>query len=108
MTAAERIVDLYRRHAGAWAAARGTELRERGWIERFAALLDPGATVLDLGCGSGQPIAVYLARRGHHVTGIDSSPEMIALFRANLPDQVAEVADLRSPGLDGAFGGLIA
>jgi SAM-dependent methyltransferase len=108
MTGAERIVDLYRRHAGAWAAARGTELRERGWIERFAALLDPGATVLDLGCGSGRPIAVYLARRGHHVTGIDSSPEMIALFRANLPDQVAEVADMRSPGLDGAFGGLIA
>jgi 2-polyprenyl-3-methyl-5-hydroxy-6-metoxy-1,4-benzoquinol methylase len=97
MTGAERIVDLYRRHAGAWAAARGTELRERGWIERFAALLDPGATVLDLGCGSGRPIAVYLARRGHHVTGIDSSPEMIALCWANLPDQVAEVADLRSP-----------
>jgi hypothetical protein len=46
MTAAGRIVDLYRRHAGAWAAARGTELRERGWIERFAGLLEPGATVL--------------------------------------------------------------
>jgi SAM-dependent methyltransferase len=108
MTAAERIVDLYRRHARAWTAARGTELRERAWIERFARLLVPAATVLDIGCGSGEPIAVDLARRGHPVTGIDSSPEMIALFRANLPDQAAAVADMRSLSLDSRFGGLIA
>jgi len=108
MTAAEHVVDLYRRHAGAWAAARGTKLAERGWIERFAAMLGPGATVLDIGCGSGQPIAAYLAARGHHAVGIDSSPEMIALFRANLPGEAAEVADMRSLSLDRRFGGLIA
>jgi SAM-dependent methyltransferase len=101
-------MDLYRRHAGAWTAARGTELRERAWIERFAGLLVPAATVLDIGCGSGEPIAVDLVRRGHPVTGIDSSPEMIALFRANLPDQAAAVADMRSLSLDSKFGGLIA
>jgi SAM-dependent methyltransferase len=108
MTGAEGIVGLYRRHAGAWAAARGTELSERAWIDRFAALLDASATVLDIGCGSGEPIAVSLVGRGHHVVGIDSSPEMIGLFRANLPDEVAEVADMRSLRLDRAFGGLIA
>lgn len=108
MTAAGRVVDLYRRHAGAWAAARGAQLAERTWIERFAALLGPGATVLDIGCGSGQPIAAYLAGRGHHVAGIDSSPEMIALFRANLPGEAAEVADMRSLSLDRRFGGLTA
>jgi SAM-dependent methyltransferase len=105
---AEHVVDLYRRHAVAWAAARGSELAERAWIDRFAALLGPGAEVLDIGCGSGQPIAAYLAGRGHPVAGVDSSPEMIALFRANLPDQAAEVADMRSLSLDRQFGGLIA
>jgi SAM-dependent methyltransferase len=108
MTGAEGVVGLYRRHARAWAAARGTELSERAWIDRFAALLDASATVLDIGCGSGEPIAVSLVGRGHHVVAIDSSPEMIGLFRANLPDEVAEVADMRSLRLDRAFGGLIA
>ncbi len=108
MTAAERVVDLYRRHAGAWAAARGTKLAERAWVERFAAMLGPGATVLDIGCGPGQPIAVYLVGQGHHVAGVDSSPEMIALFLANLPGEAAEVADMRSLRLDRRFGGLIA
>jgi SAM-dependent methyltransferase len=108
MTGAEGVVGLYRRHARAWAAARGTELSERAWIDRFAALLDASATVLDIGCGSGEPIAVSLVGRGHHVVGVDSSPEMIGLFRANLPDEVAEVADMRSLRLDRAFGGLIA
>ena len=109
MTGAEGIVGLYRRHAGAWAAARGTELSERAWIDRFAALLNARARQCsDIGCGSGEPIAVSLVGRGHHVVGVDSSPEMIGLFRANLPDEVAEVADMRSLRLDGAFGGLIA
>jgi SAM-dependent methyltransferase len=105
---AESIVGLYRRHAATWAAARGTELREQAWIDRFAALLDAGATVLDIGCGSGIPIAAYLVGRGYPVVGVDSSPEMIALFRANVPDQGAEVADMRSLRLQGRFGGLIA
>src|SRR5689334_18608600 len=108
VTAAERVVDLYRRHAGAWAAARGAKLAERAWIERFAAMLGPGATVLDIGCGSGQPIAACLAGWGHRVVGVDSSPEMIALFRANLPGEAAEVADMRSLSLGSRFGGLIA
>jgi len=107
MTAAERVVDLYRRHAGAWAAERDANLAERAWIERFAAMLVPGATVLDIGCGSGRPIAACLAGWGHRVAGVDSSPEMIALFRANLPGEAAAVADMRSLSL-GRFGGLIA
>jgi SAM-dependent methyltransferase len=108
MTEAEQVADLYRRHAGAWAAARGAKLAERAWIDRFAAMLGPGAMVLDIGCGSGQPIAAYLAGRGHPVAGIDSSPEMIALFRSRLPGEAAQVADMRSLSLGRRFGGLIA
>jgi SAM-dependent methyltransferase len=106
--AAGRIIDLYRRHADLWTTARGTVLSERAWIERFADMVRQGAAVLDIGCGSGQPIAHYLADKGHPVTGVDGSPEMIALFRANLPGETAEVADMRSLKLNRRYGGLIA
>jgi SAM-dependent methyltransferase len=107
--AADRIIQIYQRHGEAWLAARSTELTERAWIDRFTDQLQPGATVLDIGCGSGEPIARHLAkRRGHAITGIDSSPKMIARFRANLPGQAAEVADMRSLRLGRRFGGLVA
>jgi 2-polyprenyl-3-methyl-5-hydroxy-6-metoxy-1,4-benzoquinol methylase len=85
VTDAERVVDLYRRHAAAWALARGASFAERGWLERFSARLDTAAAMLDIGYGSGQPIASFLAGQGYRVTGIDGSPEMVALFRAHLP-----------------------
>lgn len=105
---ADDIIDLYRRHAVAWTAARGEVLHERGWMEAFAALLRPGAEVLDIGCGSGVPVARFLVALGHDVTGIDSSPEMIAMFGRNLPGMAAAVADMRALDLGRAFGGVLA
>ena len=40
------------------------------WIEKWAALVPPGATVLDLAAGSGRN-ALFFAARGHHVTAVD-------------------------------------
>ena len=42
---------------------------------------DAGASVLDIGCGTGS-LSVVLAELGHKVTGIDLSPAMIAQARA--------------------------
>ncbi len=106
--AAASIIDLYRRHAAAWTTARGTVLTERVWLDRFVRLVRPKASVLDIGCGSGEPIARHLCGEGHPVTGVDASLEMIAMFRANLPDQTAELADMRSLDLGQTYGGLIA
>jgi cyclopropane fatty-acyl-phospholipid synthase-like methyltransferase len=47
--------------------------------------LPPGAAVLDLGCGTGRPIAEQIAARGLVVTGVDQSSRMLALARARLP-----------------------
>jgi SAM-dependent methyltransferase len=103
------IIDLYRRHAKAWVAARGTELKiERSWLNRFCALLPPSARILDIGCGPGEPIARHLTERGYKVTGVDSSPEMIAMFRANFPDRETHVADMRLLDLNERFDGLLA
>ena len=43
-------------------------------------LLPAGATVLDLGCGTGR-LAEPLAELGHRVTGVDNEPAMLAALR---------------------------
>jgi SAM-dependent methyltransferase len=105
---ADRIIGLYRRHAAAWDEARGDHLREAAWLDRFLDLVPPGGSVLDLGCGSGRPIARCLIERGYAVTGVDSSPELITLCRGRFPDQAWEVADMRTLGLGRRFDGLLA
>ena len=106
--AAFDIIRLYRRHAPAWAAARGTALMEGAWLDRFTDLMPQVGCVLDIGCGPGVPIARYLVGKGHQVVGVDSSPEMVAMFQANLPGTEAKVADMRTLSLGRRFDGLIA
>jgi SAM-dependent methyltransferase len=105
---AEAIIGLYSRHATAWDEARGDHLREGAWLDRFLALLSPGGTILDLGCGSGRPIARYCIEKGHPVTGIDASPQLIALARERFPDQDWRVADMRTLELGRRFEGILA
>src|SRR5690242_19594933 len=94
------IVDLYRRHAADWIRLREPgSLFERPWLDRFRALLPRSPRVLDLGCGSGQPIAGYLISQGATVTGVDASSPLLehAHSRHGAPHEWIE-ADMR--GLD--------
>jgi ubiquinone/menaquinone biosynthesis C-methylase UbiE len=47
--------------------------------------LDPGARVLDIGCGTGLASS-DLAERGYEVTGIDQSPAMLSFAKSRVPD----------------------
>ncbi|MGJ5135875.1 class I SAM-dependent DNA methyltransferase [Bradyrhizobium oligotrophicum] len=106
---AGRVVAHYEHHALSWDADR----RAAAWtdkppIERFLACLRPGATVLDLGCGGGVPVAAHIATQGFLVTGVDSSPTMIALCRTRMPDQEWIVADMWSLTSGRRFDGVLA
>ncbi|MEM7776533.1 MAG: class I SAM-dependent methyltransferase [Pseudomonadota bacterium] len=105
---ADNIVDLYRRHAAAWLELRGRHLMERTWLDRFIALLPDKPTVLDIGCGPGEPIARHLLERGCAVTGVDAAPEMIEIAQNRFPSATWAVADMRSMQLKVAFDGLLA
>ena len=108
------IIDLYQRKASHWiesrARGRSTEkpLMEKPWLDRFRALLPAAAPVLDIGCGSAEPMAAYLIENGHPVVGVDSSPAMIDACRQHFPAQQWIVADMRALALQQKFSGLLA
>ncbi|SBT39457.1 class I SAM-dependent methyltransferase [Micromonospora auratinigra] len=71
-------------------------------VRGFLADLPPGRA-LDAACGTGRH-AAWLAGRGHRVTGVDSSPEMLELARAKVPEADLRLGDLRTlPVPDGGF-----
>jgi SAM-dependent methyltransferase len=104
----ERIVGLYEDNAAAWDRQRGRDLFERPWLDRFMALLPSRPRVLDIGCAMGEPIARYLIERGARVTGVDSSPSLIALACERFPDHEWIVGDMRALDLGRRFDGLLA
>ena len=78
----EDRIDGWENVAMAFAAARsdiGSDVA-RQWAKG----LPPGGDLLDLGCGSGVPIASTLVAEGLTVFGIDASPTLVSLFRQRL------------------------
>jgi SAM-dependent methyltransferase len=106
---ADRIIDLYERNARNYVSDRcGVGWDESGWLDRFIALLPQHATVLDIGCGSGEPIARYLIENGFALEGVDASPTLISVCRERFPQQCWHVADMRKLALGRRFHGLLA
>ncbi len=106
----EKVIDLYERRADAWVQARLLEatLYEKPWLDRFCALLPSDGSVLDCGCGAGEPIARYLSQGGYAVMGVDSSVAMVRMFQARLPRQRAAMSDMRTLHLPETFHGILA
>ncbi len=95
---AGRAIEIYQRHAGAWSRDRGDRLIEKAWLDRFLALLSDDPTVLDIGCGTGVPIARYLIERRCQVTGVDASSAMIAMCADRFAEHEWHVAYMRTLG----------
>lgn len=110
---ADNIIPLYQQNSAFWDSQRnggqGDSPRcEVPWLERFLAQLPPNGHILDIGCGSGEPIAGYFIRQGFNVTGIDGAPAQIARCRERFPQQRWLVNDMRTLDLGTRFDGIIA
>jgi len=78
----------YNAIAEAWDAARTSfHGRERSYLDVFLDGLPAQSHILDLGCGTGRPIAEYILARGHHVTGVDQASTLLELARLRLPQE---------------------
>lgn len=70
--------------------------------------LPRSAAILDIGCGSGVPIAERLVNVGFSIWGVDASPSLISAYRLNLPDMPAVCEPAQdSSFFDRTFAGVI-
>ena len=77
----EATLQFYRNNAEAYAKRTFTSRQAR--LTAFLALLPPGASILELGCGAGGDTAEMLAR-GFNVRPTDGSPEMAGVAARGL------------------------
>ncbi|MEM6889608.1 MAG: class I SAM-dependent methyltransferase [Pseudomonadota bacterium] len=99
---------VYERQATEYDKRRSKALFEARWLARFTASLKPRDHVLDLGCGTGDPIARWFMAEGFTVTGVDFSQAMLAIARDRWPNGDWRQADMRNFELDQQFDAIIA
>lgn len=97
---AENIIQIYKKHGRAWTELRGDFLYEQAWLDRFLSIIPKHSKILDLGCGSGVPIARYLIENSCSIVGVDASDTMLEMAKQNFPEQTWIQADMRDIELD--------
>jgi SAM-dependent methyltransferase len=60
--------------------------RVLGYVDKILDGLPAGAKVLDLGCGTGNPIAIYIIQKGFRVVGVDQSKKMLEIAKQVVPE----------------------
>jgi predicted TPR repeat methyltransferase len=101
------IVATYTHGAHVYDAERLKSLFERPMLralQRHAR----GKRVLDLGCGPGDPLGMWLSHRGFRLTGLDAAKPMLALYRARVAGAQVHHADMRHLHLRKRFDVLLA
>lgn len=78
-------------------------------VRRWCKALPAGASILDLGCGTGVPISETLLQQGFAVYGVDASETLIAKFRERFPGVPVECNSVEeSPFFSRSFDAAVA
>lgn len=92
----EKIVDWFDAH-------RYKGLMEKPYLDLMIKSIPKGASILDLGCGAGEPIAQFFIEKGYQVTGVDGSAKMIEVCKKRFPSERWIIGDMRTFHLDKCF-----
>lgn len=103
-----KVYEIYEKIAQQFDESRPRALVEKPYLDLAISHLKPGAKILDLGCGMGEPIAQYFIEQGFKLTGIDGSQNMINLASARFPDNKFITCDMRGLDLGKKFDCVIA
>lgn len=104
----ETTIEFYKKHAYKWDEIRQKYFREKPWIDRLLSDTPPNSDILDIGCGSGNPLGGYIINQGYNITGIDSSSPLIELCIKRHPLHHWIIGDMRTLSLNKSFAGILA
>jgi len=81
---------------------------ETPYLARMAEASGTAGTVLDIGCGAGEPVARYFIEQGLTVTGVGLSAALLAKSRARFPVHEWIHADMHGLSLGRRFDAVLA
>lgn len=104
----EDIASIYEDIAGWFDRNRSRALEEKPYLDQLRAFAPDGGSLLDLGCGTGEPLARYFIDHGFQVTGVDAAAAMTGIARERFPQQEWICADIRRLALGRSFDVILA
>jgi SAM-dependent methyltransferase len=82
--------------------------RVLGYVDQVLEGLPAEAKVLDLGCGTGNPVAKYIVEKGFRLTAVDQSEKMLEIARKVVPEAEFIHSDMIDVQLADGFAAAIA
>ncbi|MDE1153421.1 MAG: class I SAM-dependent methyltransferase [Micavibrio sp.] len=107
MTRSTEVAAQYEAIADWFDANRNKTLFEKPYLDRIAAEA-PGKNLLDLGCGSGEPMAAFFIANGFTVTGMDISQRMVDMAQRRFPAHRFSIGDMRTADFGGQYDVMLA
>lgn len=100
--------ESYNKIARSWDEARMTLYgREGDYLDTFLNGLPVPSSILDLGCGTGRPMAENILAHGHRVTGVDQAEALLGLARTRFPQGSWVQSRIEDFKTEDRFSGLI-
>lgn len=87
---------------------RGRELLEKKYFQYVVDRCTKGSSILDLGCGMGEPIAAFFIAEGFKVTGVDCSRNLLELCQTRFPSHRWLHSDMCALDLDETYAAVLA
>lgn len=100
----KQVYELYDEITHWFDSNRNKGLMEREYLEILINKIPEKGKILDLGCGSGEPIAKFLIEKEFKLYGVDGSKNMIELCKQRFPNHKWFVADMSILDLKEKFG----
>ncbi|MBS0287551.1 MAG: class I SAM-dependent methyltransferase [Proteobacteria bacterium] len=93
--------------AEGFAKMRDSFYKEQRFLDELIKLIPAKSTILDVGCGSGVPIASYFIEKDFEVTGIDGSQKLLDIAKEKCPKMKGVLGDVRSVILNEQFDAVV-